>query len=172
MLLNCGVKPGPTLDDKTPLSEAFEGFFRNPSSADRIATYRCFLDGTDFLEEINRLCVVKPFDFFWFGLEETQWLWLETTEFLVGEDLRQNQCIILRRFWTGIGMKTWYHGRPQFRNISLSVGLLDDIQSGRYRILGSVFFYCEKVDVSYIVGAWFLHWLVQLGIDPEIYMAN
>ncbi|KAH8634360.1 hypothetical protein IG631_09760 [Alternaria alternata] len=174
LLLEYGVKPELTSRDDSPLSLALISDFSGPSSANAIDTYRCFLDVDDLVDELKRSDGLRTaYSPFSFTADEVHWLWQKSSELSVGEDLRSNQRVIIRRVWCIIGdTDCRSHHELQFPIVPMDKDILSDIQYGRCRIFEALFSACRKVMESYILGAWFLHWLTGLHLDPELFVAS
>jgi hypothetical protein len=171
------VKPELSSYDQSPLSIALN--IRQPywSSADPIAanaidTYRCFLDYVDLFHELKRLDI-KWWSLACFRGDEAQWLWQKSLELFVGADLRSNQRVIIRRFWSSVarGDHPLWH-ESQFPVFLMNRDILSDIQYGHCQIFQGVFTVCGQSSSSYIVGARFLEWLMYLDLDPELCVAS
>jgi hypothetical protein len=143
--------------------------------ANAIDTYRCFLDDEDVVDEFNRTdrnyLLIGSYSSF--RANEAHWLWQKNLDLSVGEDLRSNQRMMIRRFWS-IFILTDYrlHRELQFPVVRMDKDILSDIQYGRCRIFEFLFSRCETVMESYIVGAWFLDWLASLDLDPKLCVAH
>jgi hypothetical protein len=142
--------------------------------ANAIDTYRCFLDDVDVVGEFNRTdgrCSVHGHSTF--TADEAQWLWQKNLELSVGEDLRSNQRVMIRRFWSILAFTDYgLHRELQFPIMPMDKDMLSDIQYGRCQILRHLFWPSDDVMHSYILGAWFLQWLTSLHLDPEICVAS
>jgi hypothetical protein len=173
LLLGYGVKPELTLTNESPISLAMTDQFWRGSPAEKIDTYRCFLDEADLVDEFIRADSGIYASTFGFTIDEAQWLWRKNSELLVGDDLRTNQRMIIRRFWCSIANATHFSNREyQFPNIAMDIYILSDIQHGYCQILPALMTFCREVTFSYILGAWFLDWLVALGLEPELCVAH
>jgi hypothetical protein len=168
------VKPEVTSYSHSPLSMALISYSSRTSSANAIDTYRCFLDDDDLVDEFKRsdgYYVVNSRSSF--TADEAQWLWQKSSELSVGEDLRSNQRSITRRFWSIIANIDYrLHLELQFPIVQMDKGILNDIQYGRCHILQDLFWICDDVMHCYVLGAWFLHWLTSLHLDPELCVAH
>lgn len=172
LLRDHGVKPDPTADGSTPLTLALNSFEVHMSPMKRIDTYRCCLSDLSHLDNFypGQWCRIP----FISSSEEAHWLWQQNTELSVGESHRSNQGIIIRGLWTGIswGIYVLCLAEIQLPTFPMDVVTLGDIQSGRYRLLKSSFFYCRDVASSFCNGALFLDWLIGSNIDPETCVYN
>jgi hypothetical protein len=142
--------------------------------ANAIDTYRCFLDDVDVVGEFNRTDgFYSVLGYSTFTADEAQWLWQKNLELSVGEDLRSNQRVMIRRLWSIIGFTDYgLHRELQFPIMPMDKDILSDIQYGRCEIFGVLFSGCQTAMRSYILGAWFLQWLTSLQLDPEICVAS
>jgi hypothetical protein len=106
--------------------------------------------------------------------EEAHWLWQQNTELFVGESHQDNQRTIIKGAWSSISRKIHmlYFDDIQLPTFPMDVVTLCDIQSGRYRLLESLFYYYNDVASSYCIGTFFLDWLIGLDIDPEACVCN
>ncbi|CAN9176259.1 unnamed protein product [Alternaria alternata] len=174
LLLGYGVKPEVTSYNTSPLSMALTSYTSRSPLANAIDTYRCFLDDEDLVDEFNKtdgsyLVNGHPS----FTAEKIQLLWQKNLELSVGEDLRSNQRVVTRRFWSIIGFTDYdLHRELQFPILPMDGDILSDIQYGRCEIFGVLFSGCRTVMESYIVGAWFLDWLASLDLDPKLCVAH
>ncbi|KAB2104462.1 hypothetical protein AG0111_0g7834 [Alternaria gaisen] len=175
LILGYGVKPEVTSHHQSPLSMALTSYSSRTSPANAIDTYRCFLDDDDLVDELKRSDGYHLGDdrSSSFTADEAQWLWQKSSELSVGEDLRSNQRVIIRRFWS-ITAHTDYglHLKLQLPIVQMDKDILSDIQYGSCQILQDLFWICNDVMQSYILGAWFLQWLTSLHLDPEICVAS
>lgn len=178
LLLEYGVKSEITTRDESPLSLAlmYTDNALSPSFANIIDTYRCFLDDADLFDELNRVERKATFDFLIrSSIDESQWLWQKNLESLTSEDLRSNQRMLIRRFWSSVAHSiSRFKSRHeiQFPDFSMNKDTLSDIQYGRCQIFRIVFPVCEEAMSSYIVGTRFLDWLVNLDLDLELCVAR
>jgi hypothetical protein len=142
--------------------------------ANAIDTYRCFLDDVDVVGEFNRTDgSYSVLGYSTFTADEAQWLWQKNLELSVGEDLRSNQRVMIRRFWSIIGFTDYgLHRELQFPILPMDGDILSDIQYGRCGIFEKLFSGFRTVMESYIVGAWFLDWLASLDLDPRLCVAH
>ncbi|CAN9210281.1 unnamed protein product [Alternaria alternata] len=131
------------------------------------------MDDADLVDEFSRLDMYHLESRYQLWPDEAQWLWLKSSELLAGDDLRNNQQIIIRRFWGSI---TNTHiatiDKGSFPEISLNRDILSDIQYGRCKIFRELFYLCEESMFSYIAGDWVLAWLIDLDLDPELCVAS
>lgn len=154
---------------------ALTSYSSRTSPANAIDTYRCFLDDDDLVDELKRsdgynLGNDRSSSF---TADEAQWLWQKSSELSVGEDLRSNQRVIIRRFWSIIASTDYgLHLKLQLPIVQMDKDILSDIQHGSCQILRDIFWICLDVMDSYILGAWFLQWLTSLHLDPEICVAS
>lgn len=166
------MKPELSSYDQSPLSIALNIHHPYLPSANPIDTYRCFLDYVDLFHELKRLDV-KWWSLACFTNDEAQWLWQKSLELFVGTDLRSNQRVIIRRFWSSVakGDHPLWH-KSEFPVFLMDRNILNDIQHGHCQIFQGVFTICEESSSSYIVGARFLEWLICLDLDPELCVAS
>jgi hypothetical protein len=139
----------------------------------RIDVFRCFLDDADLADELNRMDSYQSGPLFLLRADETEWLWQKNSELVAGDDIRSNQRIMIRRFWGSVSTVYFDHtDEIQFPLVSMGRDILNDIQYGRCQIFRDMFRTCESLMDGYILGAWFLDWLISLDLDPETCVAN
>lgn len=174
LLLGHGAKPELTLNERSPLAVALGFYIMDLPLGNAIDTFRCFLDDADLVDEFNRIHRIAPGNpHSGFKVDETEWCWQKNSELLIGEDLRSNQRVMIRRFWAVVGGTDYrLHCKFQFPTIQMDRDILSDIQHGHCRILNEILLVCNDVVVGYVVGAWLLDWLVDLGLDPELFVAS
>lgn len=172
LLLEYGVKPEPTSDNRSPLFELMAYPVSWSDAVKKTDIYRCFLDDVDLFDELNRATSHHSRPVPLLSASEVQLLWGKNLELVVSDEIRSNQRIIIRRFWTGAANTMLSNPELQFPDVSMSEDILNDIQYGHCHILRDLFRWCDKVMFSYVVGGWLLAWLIDLGLDLELFMAS
>jgi hypothetical protein len=168
LLRDHGVKPDPTADGRTPLTLALNSFGVHMK---RIDTYRCCLSD---LSHLDNFCPGQWSLPLFSSSEEAHWLWQQNNELFMGESHQDNQRGIIQGVWNDLAWSQVFRSLKdiQFPTFPMNVVTLYDIQSGRYRLLKSLFYYCNDVASGFCIGALFLDWLIGLDIDPEACVCN
>lgn len=175
LLLDCGIKPQIALTSPSPLTLAMAS--TGNSFINRLATYRCLIDGSDMT-----VGVIQS-DFYGHlhkdpdqdAVDETNYLWFKSIELLVGDDLRQVQKVIVRRIWHRLAYMVYHSHHDQIRlhEIPMDIDALRKLQSGYCQIFEVIFEHPKANAISsYTIGACYLEWLVKMGLDPETCVAN
>lgn len=173
------MKPELTIYDESPLSAVLSISSYETLSTNKIEVYRCLFEGADLADEFKRSDSHHRSLRSAISMVEAQWLWGKNLELLVGEHLRNNQRMIIRRFWSGVANQRSqspirFSSRHdiQLPNFVMNRDTLNDIQYGRCQILEAMFLPYSDSMFSYIVGTRFLDWLISLDLDPELYVDN